>query len=321
MLSQDKFRVFVSHKSDDADLATVVSSEIERLAPGQIECWVSGDELRAGVDWDREIKRQLNQSHLLVLLFTTSNHTWDWCLFEVGLFLRFDADEARSVACLHDPDGVPPEPLQQVQCVRASPESVEKQLLRPLCHAPWEVSDTWQRGALALDVADRALTSAAKRISGKFASTLARSAPHDVAADRYHPCHRIVLDLTASVASPQWTAIPRDARVVEGPNGTSSYTLSLFRAHEGSVPRSWGDLVDEVAGDRMAWLRDLDQSFAQSLGHRLWTPSMERMEVWQPGADRRRTYRPIIYEVVQGAGDDQPVGVTIILLPDHDEAV
>lgn len=316
-LPQDKFRVFVSHKSDDAELAEVVAEELRNLAPDRIECWVSGEALTAGMDWEREIKKQLAQSHLLVLLFTTPQHTWDWCLYEVGLYVRFDVEDVTSVACLFDPSGSPPAPLNQVQCVRASSDRIAKQLLRPLCTQTWDMSDTWQRGALLPTVSDDVVTAAAERIAETFDRHLAP--PASGSSDdryRYRPCHRIVLDLEHCVQTPPWNGIPRHARVVTGRDDTTSYTLSLFRAHDGKAAWTWGDLVEEVEGTDAPWLRDLDQSFLQSLSRHLWSPSMELMEVWQPDAGQRRTYRPIVYEVVRQVSDDAPVEVTILLLPD-----
>ena len=318
-LPQDRFRVFVSHKSDDAELAEVVADELRNLAPDQIECWVSGEALTAGMDWDREIKKQLAQSHLLVLLFTTPQHTWDWCLYEVGLYVRFDADDVISVACLFDPGGAPPAPLNQVQCVPATPEAVAKQLLRPLCTQTWNMSDTWQRGALLATVSDDAVTAAAGHIADAFGRHLppSASAPSDDRY-RYRPCHRIVLDLEH--CTPPWNGIPRHARVVTGRDDTTSYTLSLFRAHDSTETWTWGDLVDEVDGADSAWLSDLDQAFVQSLTRHLWSPSMELLEVWQPDAAHHRTYRPIVYEVVRRTHDDAPVGATILLIPDDSPA-
>lgn len=315
-LEQDKFHVFVSHKSDDKDLAILVADELCKLAPDLIECWVSGQALTAGVDWDREIKKQLAQSHLLILLFTTPHHTWDWCLYEVGLFVRFDDDDVVSVACLFDPDGLPPAPLNQVQCVRAVAEDIAAQLLRPICTQTWNMSDTWQRGALVPDVSDDVVNAAAERIAEGFKRVLAQSArAQSPDVYRYRPCHRIVLDLSLSATADFAEGLPRAARVVEGVDDTTSYTLSLFRAHHGKSARSWGDLIDEVDGGGSNWLRDLNQSFVQSLTRHLWSPSMEVMEVWQPDSNRRRVYRPMIYEVVRRSSDDTPVEVTILLLP------
>ena len=316
-LSQETFNVFVSHKSDDAELANVVADELNGLVPGLVQCWVSGQELRAGSDWEREIKRQLAQSHLLLLLFTTPHHTWDWCLYEVGLFVRFDNDDVTAVACIFDPDGAPPAPLHQVQCVRASADTLATQLLRPLCTRTWEMSDTWQRGALLADVSDDVVTAAAERIASKFRHVLERAEP-DTKDDvySYKPCHRIVLDLERCGPASSWQGIPKEARVVEGREATTSYTLSLFRTHEGHSAWTWGDLLGEVGGEERTWLRDLDESFTQSLSRRLWAPSMEVMEVWQPDARQHRTYRPVVYEVLRRVHDDAPVQVTLLLLPD-----
>ena len=54
-------------------------------------------DLSAGVDWNRQTKHNLAESHLLVLLFTTPALNWDWCLFEVGLFTHFEAEDVSSV--------------------------------------------------------------------------------------------------------------------------------------------------------------------------------------------------------------------------------
>ncbi|HYN35028.1 MAG TPA: toll/interleukin-1 receptor domain-containing protein [Ilumatobacteraceae bacterium] len=317
-LQQDTFKVFVSHKSADAELAGRVAEELHNLAPEVLECWVSGEDLTAGVDWDREIKNQLAQSHLLILLFTTPNHTWDWCLYEVGLFDRFD-DDVVSVACLHDPNGTAPAPLSRVQCVRASPDDIAKQLVRPLCTQTWNMSGVWQRGALAPDVSDDDMNAAARRIAEEFNRLLINSkAGPGEDVYRYRPCHRIVLDLEHCTQTDWSHGIPRRARVVEGVDDTTSYTLSLFRAHDGRAAWTWGDLVDEVGGRDSPWLRDLDDSFVQSLTRHLWRPSFEVMAVWQPDSDRRRTYRPSIYEVVRRIGDDKPVEVTVLLVPDQE---
>lgn len=316
-LQQEQFTIFVSHKSADKELANLIAAELVKLAPDQIQCWVSGEALTAGVDWDHEIKKQLAQSHLLVLLFTTPEHNWDWCLYEVGLFVRFDAQEVLSVACLFDPDGSPPAPLNQVQCVKATSAEIAKQLVRPLCAQTWNLSDTWQRGALVPDVSDEVVDGAATRIADGFHNTLANSnSSRSADVHRYQPCHRIVLDLEHCARTDTQSGIPRDARVVDGPANTTGYTLSLFRAHVGTPDWTWGDLVDEVDGRDMPWLRDLDQSFVQSLTRHLWSPSMELIEVWQPDSERRRTYRPIVYEVVRRVSDDQPLEATILLIPD-----
>lgn len=316
-LQQERFKIFVSHKHADADLANVVAEELEGLAPGLIECWVSGQDLTAGVDWNRQIKAGLAASHLLVLLFTTPAQKWDWCLYEVGLFIRFDEDDITSVVCLFDPEGTTPGPLNQVQGVAAEPGGLVDRFLLPLCTETWRVSDDWHRGALLAEPDQKQLAGASQRIANAFRKSLDRSnGGRDVGVYKYRPCHTIVLDLENVPYDKDWVGIPNDARIVQGDDATSSYTLSLFRVHQRKGERKWGELVAEIEGTEAPWLRDLDSAFIESLREHLWAPSNEKLEAWHPGSDERHPYLPVLYEVTRRQTDDRPVSATIILVPD-----
>ena len=78
---------------------------------------MSGVDITAGVDWRREIRSALAESHLLVLLFTAPTKNWDWCLYETGLYTRFDLTGPRSVVCLFTPGQGSPSPLADLQGV------------------------------------------------------------------------------------------------------------------------------------------------------------------------------------------------------------
>ena len=93
--AEDVFKVFISHKHEDHALAIAVKEALEGLQPGRVDCFVSGVDITAGMDWRREIRSALGQSHLLVLLFTAPSKNWDWCLYEAGLYTRFDRPVAR----------------------------------------------------------------------------------------------------------------------------------------------------------------------------------------------------------------------------------
>lgn len=315
-LSQDKFRIFISHKHADKKLADCVDRELTSLAPDTIECWVSGQDLTVGMDWDREIKQTLATSHLLVLLFTSPAQQWDWCLFEVGLFMRFDGSEGSSVVSIYDPDGSTPGPLSQVQGVRADPHDLVTKFLRPLCTTPWLVSDDWQRGPLVAAPDEGVLHGVAERIAAAFADAMAPSEEVE-AADvyTYRPCHRLVLDLDPAGDVDASDGIPLDAVVVEGADDTTSYTLSLFRVQASRTVHRWSDLVDEAGGRDAAWRHDLDQSFVDGLHGKLFRPSSSVIEVWQPPGESRRAYRPVITAIDRRSSDDRPVGVTILLVP------
>ena len=144
-IADDKFRVFISHKHEDHALAVEVQTALEKLSE-LIDCFVSGADIPAGVEWRREIRSALAKSHALVLLFTEPSKNWDWCLYETGLYTRFDRNEARAVICLFSAGGASPSPLADVQGVPADASKV-RMFLDMLCKKTWEVSDDWRRGS------------------------------------------------------------------------------------------------------------------------------------------------------------------------------
>ena len=315
-IPDDRFRVFVSHKHEDHALADTVKEALEGLS-STIECFVSGTDIGAATDWNLEIRQELARSHLLVLVFTNPSQNWDWCLYEAGLFTRFEADEVCAVVSLFHPGGSPPRPLSNLQGVPADNKRVEAFLSR-LCHETWRVSDDWLRGPLAPGVEPPQIEASAARIVGAFQAALSSD-------DVHHPCHRVVLDLRhlPSVMS----GIPDDARVIDGRDATSEYTLSLFRAAGGRRTRTWGELVAAVAEEDWdtAWRDQLDRRFAAALRGELFPPTTTTLRAFDPERQQRRYYRPILYEVVRsgptfdgvGAGseDRRPIQLTVVFDP------
>ena len=106
-----KFRIFISHKEVEHDLACK-TREVLRGLSRDISCFVSGVDIPAGTDWNRLIKSALAESNLLLLLFSNPDHQWDWCLYEAGLFTRFDVDKPKAVVTIYNPKAAPPKMLR-----------------------------------------------------------------------------------------------------------------------------------------------------------------------------------------------------------------
>ena len=67
--TDDVFTVFISHKHEDHALAVEVKKALEGLArQNLIDCFVSGIDITAGMDWRREIRSVLARSHVLLML-------------------------------------------------------------------------------------------------------------------------------------------------------------------------------------------------------------------------------------------------------------
>jgi TIR domain len=315
-ITDDMFKVFISHKHEDHALALEVMNVMEGLQPELIDCFVSGVDITAGMDWRREIRSALAKSHLLVLLFTAPSKNWDWCLYETGLYTRFDRSEVRSVVCLFSPGEASPSPLADLQGVPADADNVHA-FLDTLCRRTWEISDDWRRGALALEIAPGQVEAAARAIAEAFR----RSG----SASTYYPCHRLVLALSES--DDITNGIPETARVMVGPNDTSGYTMSLFDLAGGTGKRTWGDLLRAVHGTEANWRRELDAHFLKALDEQLFPPIEGRMRAGATSRGQERVYRPILYSIIRGptigpvSGETvetgrRPRSVTIILDPE-----
>jgi TIR domain len=315
-IANDVFTVFISHKHEDHALAVVVKEAIQSLNKDLIDCFVSGVDITAGTDWRREIRSALARSHILLLLFTAPSKNWDWCLFETGLYTRFDRSEIRSVICLFNPVDASPSPLADLQGVPANADKV-RALLDSLCRRTWEVSDDWRRGALAPDITSSKLQAAARAIADAFC----RSG----SASTYYPCHRLVLSLSESDDIAK--GIPESAQVILGPNGTSGYTMSLFDLAGGSEPHTWGDLLRSIHATKAPWRRQLDAHFLDALDEKLFSPIEGRMLAGGTGRCQGRVYRPILYSIDRGPtvgrapdgaahADRRPRSVTIVFDPE-----
>jgi hypothetical protein len=291
----NKFRVFVSHKHDDHTLAQTVKTAIEGLS-GRIDCFVSGSDLSAGSDWNAEIRSRLAQSHLLILLFTEPSRNWDWCLYEAGLFTSLGVAEDHSVVCLYRPQNALPSPLKNLQGVSVETVLLQ-QFLSQLCKETWRVAKEWRFGPLVPRVPQKCIDGASDDIIKAFCPKI-EAVPDAAKEDLvYHPCHRLVLDLSAVEKID--AGIPREALVVEGDGATSNFTLTLFNLAYGRLARTWGDLVDAARGGDAPWLTDLDQRFAAALREELFSPSASMVQLWDTWHLHRRSYRAILYQIVR----------------------
>lgn len=276
-----EFRVFISHKKDDHATAMIVKSTLEKFS-GDLEFFVSGDQIAGGEDWHERLRQELRDSDLLLLLFTEPAKKWDWCLYEVGLFERLD-DKTEPVVCLHNCEGGPPDPLKGLQSVAADIESVEKfldQLIRTTNY-------TNHKKPLNAKVSDDDIQEAAEAICNQFAGNI----------KPYYACFRAHLTLPS--VDEQFTQIPRDA-IVSG----STETMRLF----GRTPddTTWGELIESHLDPDARWVSEIDQVFSDACSGRLSAPTHftfiahDGVRIFRPEFYRldRRGKRPVAAVIV-----------------------
>ena len=112
--------VFISHNHEDEEAAKTIKNKLSLYGADRLRFYLSA-EITTGEGRLKWINEHLASSNVLLLLFTDPSATWDWCLYEAGLFARLDRSEGeqnRRVLCLHNPKTDPPPQLRHLQTVK-----------------------------------------------------------------------------------------------------------------------------------------------------------------------------------------------------------
>jgi hypothetical protein len=127
-MPEEKVKIFISHKHEDEYTALCIRDVLKGLddpKSPRINFFLS-EEILGGEDWYKWVKTRLVEANLLLLLFTDSSRSWDWCLYEAGLFDRLTDEHARRIICLHSQSIDPPKPLKHLQAFSAKPERIRR---------------------------------------------------------------------------------------------------------------------------------------------------------------------------------------------------
>jgi hypothetical protein len=221
------------------------------------------------------VDKRLVQSNLLLLLFTDVAKSWDWCLYEAGLFGRLDNDHYRRVICLHSSSTTPPKPLQHLQAFAAEPSRL-RVFLRQLLLGT-ELTGLESPIAPVLESFPDLLETASKQIA-----QLIHRRPIE---SRYF--NRYVIIQVTDPAALQRGHIPRDA-----PIGSTGRSLELFELAEGNL--TWGTLEDNArqAGDTR-WIDELAAAIHAASRGNLPAPIQA---LFRPRLSQK-VYGPMLYRV------------------------
>lgn len=93
--------VFISHKHSDKSIADVVRHFIEDRSGGRITVFQSSSEdaqaPRLGRNLNQELCTRLWQTGLLLLIYTSPDDNWDYCMWECGVALRPSSPDTRTI--------------------------------------------------------------------------------------------------------------------------------------------------------------------------------------------------------------------------------
>jgi hypothetical protein len=88
----DELRLFISHKHSDRDIAEVVANFIENRSNGQVKVYLSSSPdfqgPRYGPNLNAQLRDALSKSDVLILIYTTADNDWQYCMWECGFASR-----------------------------------------------------------------------------------------------------------------------------------------------------------------------------------------------------------------------------------------
>ena len=326
--SKASFKIFISHKLQDRNLALAIKNELSKYSE-DLRFFLSS-ELSPGTDWASEIRSHLNEAHLMLLLFFDPSGDWDWCLYEAGLFAG-PSGEGRPIVCIHSPDIQPPMALRSLKTVPATPDGLTV-FVRSLYGG--ELT-----GELApLNAAVAANKAIVRKLSERIASLFAARTPGAAAAEASkEPSKRgfreaelglycTHLFLTLHPSTLHNGEVPGDATVSSNnmevfglqkvPMGKDGWSWELFQANWISKPeRLWLDdiglLLQAAVDGRIP--PQVTGTYREPNTHKVYRPILHRCVETPPD---KITFQIVMAEQVGGvstySGDVDPSSVFVI---------
>ena len=247
---------------------------------------MSSTDIKAGADWKSDLRKHLSNADMLLFMFTEPSATWDWCLYECGIFTplrRPDNDHEereRRIVCLHYKDGKPPKPLSHLRSIEATPRNVEE-FLEALFHqteftnSDEPLDDNYERRQADYERAAEEICSAMTRgVRGKpMVHFMAlRVAPEAFAADG---------------ALSDKCGVPHDT-IIE----SNSATMAMFGMTEVAPTNehwSWAALLETIEADDQECFERIDETFVEICSGKLPRP----IDVLYHSTATDRYYRPL----------------------------
>lgn len=100
--------LFISHKHCDHEIADVMSNFVRNISGGGIEVYQSSspnfEGPRAGKALTKELEDALWRAGIVLLIYTSQDQDWSWCMWECGVALEPNSPDTKVVVlqCLRD---------------------------------------------------------------------------------------------------------------------------------------------------------------------------------------------------------------------------
>ena len=239
-------KVFISHKHEDKSTALLLCKKIELYGGNRVDCFVS-EKIPYGSDWFDRIRKNLVNTDVLILLFTSSDRTWDWPLYEVGLATNLERREDCRIVCIYSPTSKPPDPINYVQAVKGDQKGIEDFLYKFFCTT--EVTGCSEPIHLKLCENRTELAEAAEDIAKGFSTV-----------EPWTAYFTYFLWVIVDKIPLDEKKVPTNAVVSE--KSTALELLRLAKTPPGQKSWTWGDLLARLdKPENEKWVKELGDRF------------------------------------------------------------
>jgi hypothetical protein len=100
--------LFISHKHCDQAIATVISTFVRSISGGNVAVYQSSnpsfESPRVGKELTKELEDALWHAGIVLLVYTSQDQDWSWCMWECGVALQPNSPDTKVVVlqCLKD---------------------------------------------------------------------------------------------------------------------------------------------------------------------------------------------------------------------------
>jgi hypothetical protein len=122
----NRLSIFLSHRHQDKHIADIFRETFEDWSNGKVHVFQSShaeNAITIGEELDDSIKDAIAHSNVVLLIYTTENEDWSWCMYECGLAQDPEAMDTRIVVfhCTEEPPG----PLKHLVTVPFDKAAIE----------------------------------------------------------------------------------------------------------------------------------------------------------------------------------------------------
>jgi hypothetical protein len=271
--------VFVTHKTDHRAIAEAVIDILKPYGSDRLN-FKHSEEMPIGARWRDWIRDTVSGAHLLFFIAPKRNVDWVWPIYEAGLFEGSGNNEQneKRIILLHNPAVNIPDPLQELQVVKAELNDT-KNFLKKFFGTD-EIT-----GEAPLNIAFSQNENLVEQTAISICNLFREIGPEP-------DTNYVVAHMAINIANPENIEDIPNASTIEFHNDAQAIfgLASHLRPRKSTL--TWLDFIQELGSSHEKWLKELVRAICDSNKGRKLSP----LRITCRAMDNK-IYTPILYQM------------------------